>query len=147
MWAASELRDRTQRTAVVAALRHTAREDDFWAVRRSAVDAISSLPNADKVELLKRCSEDEHSEVRVTALRLLGDIEDAALAEFLQDRFRTEDSYKAQTEALRALGKSRSRSSIPLLREAAVMESPRNMIRDAAEQALETIQLPGADAP
>ena len=85
--------------------------------------------------------------MRVTALRLLGDIEDAALAEFLQDRFRTEDSYKAQTEALRALGKSRSRSSIPLLREAAVMESPRNMIRDAAEQALETIQLPGADAP
>ena len=31
MWAASELRDRTQRTAVIAALRHTAREDDFWA--------------------------------------------------------------------------------------------------------------------
>lgn len=140
MWAASELSDRTHNQDVIVALRRSARQDGFWAVRRNAIQAIASSRNAVEVELLKRSSEDEHPEVRAAALKSLGELRDASLAQFLQDRFRKEDSYKAQAEALRALGKSGSSSSIPLLREATAMRSPRNVIRDAAESALEAIQ-------
>lgn len=140
MWAASELSGRTHDQDVIVALRRSARQDGFWAVRRNAIQAIASSRSAVEVELLKRSSEDEHPAVRAAALKSLGELRDASLAQFLQDRFRKEDSYKAQAEALRALGKSGSSSSIPLLREATAMRSPRNVIRDAAERALEAIQ-------
>ena len=140
MWAASELSDRTQDQDVIAALRRSARQDRFWAVRRNAIQAIPSSRNDIEVEFLKRRSEDENSQVRATALKSLGELRDASLSQFLRDRFRKEDSYKAQAEALRALGKSGSSSSILLLRQATAMSSPRNLIRDAAERALEAIQ-------
>ncbi len=140
MWAASQLGDRTQDQDVVVALRRSSRRDPSWAVRRSAVQAAASSRDGDEVEWLKQTSEDEHPAVRAAALKSLGELKDVSLTQFLQDRFRKEDSYKAQAEALRALGKSGNSSSIPLLREATAMSSPRNIIRDAAERALEEIQ-------
>ena len=140
MWAASQLSEHVHEQDVIVALRRRVRQDEFWAVRRSAVQAIGSSRDAVEIDLLKRASEDERAEVRAAALRALGELRDATLTEFLQDRFRKEDSYKAQAEALRALGKSGSDSSIPLLREAIAMKSPRNVIQNAAEAALATLR-------
>jgi aminopeptidase N len=140
MWAASQLSEHVHEQDVIVALRRSVRQDEFWAVRRSAVQAIASSRDAVEIDLLKQASEDERAEVRAAALRGLGDLRDATLTEFLQDRFRKEDSYKAQAEALRALGKSGSNSSIPLLREAIAMKSPRNVIQNAAKTALATLR-------
>jgi aminopeptidase N len=139
MWAALELSGQTHRSDVMAALRLSARKDAVWAVRRNAIQAIAAAPGAD-VGFLQLRSEDEHPEVRSAAMRALGDRKDGSLARFFEERFRQEDSYKVQAEALRALGKCGDRSSLPLLREAAAMRSPRNIIRNAAEWALGTIQ-------
>ena len=63
--------------------------------------------------------------------------QNAGLVVFFQTRFAEDDSYVAQAEALRSLGKQGDASVIPFLEEAARMKSPRNVVRNAATWALE----------
>ena len=127
MWAAAEIGDQP-------ALRKTARSDPFWGVRRAALEALGE---AASVELLKAGALDENSKVRVVALRLLGERERVELAAFFIDRFEGDDSYLAQAEAVRALGKVADASSRSFLERAAAMDSPRDVIASAARAALE----------
>jgi aminopeptidase N len=62
------------------------------------------------------------------------------LVAFFKERFETEDSYLAQAEALRSIGKCGDQSQIPFLEEAAQMKSYRNVIKRTAESAIKTIQ-------
>ena len=135
-WAVSELSAFVDDPAVVAALLHRAAEDDFWHVRRTAVEQIGALWDPAHVAFLKQRAGDPNSQVRAAALRLLGDREDAALVDFFKTRFDEDDSYVAQAEALRSLGKCGDAAVIPFLEEAATMASPRNVIRTAAAWAL-----------
>ena len=59
---------------------------------------------------------------------------DAALAGFFAERYRAEDSYVAQAEAVRALGKLGTGRD--LLRETAGMKSPNDVVGTAAREAL-----------
>jgi aminopeptidase N len=59
---------------------------------------------------------------------------------FLKERFEKDDSYLAQAEALRSIGKCGDSSQIPFLKEAAQMKSYRNVIRRAAEAAIKAIK-------
>jgi aminopeptidase N len=128
--AIAALRSQAGNPTVAAALRQSAAKDPQWAVRR---DAILALPK-DAVFLRARAI-DSVSAVRATALKALGDLRDASLAPFFEERLRVEDSYLAQAEAVRALGKTGTRSA--LLREAVTMPSPGDLIAKAARAALE----------
>jgi aminopeptidase N len=140
MWAASELKPHTADRRVIEALRRRAREDSFWAVRREALESLAAVKDPAQVAFLMERSLDPKSDVRAAALRILGDRKDRSLAGFFAERFRAEASYVAQAEALRSIGKCGDASSLPLLREAARMKSPRNMLAGAAGQALKSIQ-------
>lgn len=126
--AAAVLRPLDTDPSVAAALRKAAESDPFWAVRRDA------LPPADIAFLRARAVADETSAVRVAALAALNRLKDASLASFFEERFRKEDSYLAQAEAVRALGKLGA--SEALLREAEAMKSPNDVIGNAAREAL-----------
>ena len=128
LWAARQLKDR----GAEAALRRAAREDGFWAVRRAAVESAEGDSG-----FFRKCAADSKSDVRAAALRRLGGMMESA---FLAERFRLEDSYRAQAEALRALGRTGDRSRMPLLKEAAQMKSPRGILQRAAEEALRQLQ-------
>lgn len=128
LWAARQLRGR----GAEAALRAAAREDGFWAVRRAAVESAEG-----DAGFFRQCAADAKSGVRAAALRRLGGPRESA---FLAERFRLEDSYLAQAEALRAIGRTGDRSRIPLLKEAAQMKSPRGILQRAAEDALRQLQ-------
>ena len=54
-------------------------------------------------------------------------------------QFKEDDSYLAQAEALSAIGKCGDRSHLSFLKEAAKMESPRNVIKRAADGAIKEI--------
>ena len=58
---------------------------------------------------------------------------------FFRDRFASDSSYQVQAEALRAIGRSGRRDQLAFLRQAAEMDSPRDVIRAAAEWAIEEI--------
>jgi aminopeptidase N len=55
------------------------------------------------------------------------------------ERFQKDDSYLAQAEALRALGASGDPNVAEFLRKAAAIDSPRNILKEAAGVALDEI--------
>ena len=128
MDAASALKPFAADPQVATALRKSAADDPFWAVRREA------LFPAGGGFLRLRATQDRSSAVRTAALATLGQLHDASLALFFEERFRADDSYLAQAEAVRALGKLGGRTA--LLREAAAMKSPNDVVAAAAREAL-----------
>ncbi len=139
MWAASELVKFEGNSLVVAELTDRMQNDPFWAVRRSALEALCKLNVNMNVELLKKMCNDKNSKVRTTAIRILGDTRDSELVSFFKDQFKTDDSYVAQAEALRSIGKCGNQSQISYLEDVAKMKSPRNVIKQAADWALKEL--------
>jgi aminopeptidase N len=140
IWAASQLKNFADDSRVVASLLKSATSDPFWAVRRSTVEIIGSLQKDAHMAFFKTACQDRHSRVRVAALKALGDFKRRNLAGFFKKRFEKDDSYLAQAEALRALGKCGDRSVIAFLQRAAKMKSPRHVIQTAAQSALGEIE-------
>jgi aminopeptidase N len=140
MWAASELGGRERTESIEAALRKSAQKDEFWAVRQAAVNAVVARPAAAQREFLLTRLGDKHQQVRTAALAALGEGGHCERPEFFAEQFEKEDSYVAQAEALRSLGRCDAVGSVPLLRRAAEMDSPREIIRRAAEWALQEVR-------
>jgi aminopeptidase N len=139
-WAASQLIKHIDGAEVAEALIMSARIDDFWAVRQSAVETLAEMKREEDMAFFKEKCTDKKSRVRAAALRVLGNYEKVDLLSFLKERFEEEDSYLAQAEALRAIGKCGDPSHIPFLGKAAQMMSYRNVIKRAAESAIKNIR-------
>ena len=116
-----------------------ARDDPFWAVRLAALETIATADRQESIELFRTAAADASSRVRRAAIRILGGTDDPALVQFFHDRFTADDSYQVQAEALRAIGRTGDRSQLPFLHRASEMPSHRDVIRRAAESAIEEI--------
>jgi aminopeptidase N len=139
-WAASELARFGDDSRTINVLIDRAQNDAFWAVRQSAVETLGSLKKTEHIGVFKEKCTDENSKVRVSALRILGDYEDPKLVALFKKRFKDDDSYLAQAEALRSIGKSGNRSQLSFLHKAAQIRSPRNVIQRAADWAIKRIE-------
>jgi aminopeptidase N len=138
-WAVRELDGRAGEPAVREVLGAVAVEDSFWAVRLAALDVLAEATDDRADGLLRNAALDSSSRVRRTAIRLLGEGGDSGLIPFFQERFGQDDSYLVQAEALRAIGKSGDGRHLNFLREAVGVPSHRDVIREAAEWAIEEI--------
>jgi aminopeptidase N len=118
------------------ALAASAQSDPFWAVRRSAIEALGKLTDSRMTAVFRKTCLDAHSSVRTAALAALGDLKDRSLAEFFKDRFAKDQSDLVKAEALRALGKTADESVIPFLEQSASIASHRDMVKRAATQAV-----------
>jgi len=76
----------------------------------------------------------------VSAMRILGDYKVPELVSFFKERFEKDDSYLAQAEALKSIGKCGDKSQIAFLENAAKLKSPRNVIAQAAGRAIKEIR-------
>ena len=140
MWAASELIKYREKPEAVKGLKESAVKDKFWAVRRSAAETLGKINNIEHTGLFQDICRDNNSKVRTAALKVLGDYNDPGLVVFFRKRFKEDNSYLAQAEALRSLGKCGDRSQLSFLQEAAGMTSPRDVIKRAAAWAREKIK-------
>jgi len=138
-WAVRELSDFGEHSGVADELAAMAREDPFWAVRVAAVETLASVKGRNWEMQFRAAASDARSEVRRAAIRGLGGAEDATLVPFFRDRFISDNSYQVQAEALRAIGRRGNRDQLDFLRQASGMDSPRDVIRVAAEWAIEEI--------
>jgi len=116
-----------------------AQSDPFWAVRRSAIESLGKLAGPRVQEVLKKTCLEVHSSVRTASLVALGDSKDRSLIGFYQERFTKDESQLVKAEALRALGKTGDPSVVPFLEKSASVPSYRDMIRNAATQALKQV--------
>jgi aminopeptidase N len=140
MWAASELERFKDDPKAMDSLVNSAKTDRFWAVRRNAVQTLSTFSSDSYIPLFKEKCLDKSSKVRTAALAALANYKRAAFVPFLKERFKQDDSYLAQAEALKALGKCGDKSVVPFLEKASQMTSPRDIIRRAAQQALKELR-------
>ena len=140
MWAATQLSQHLENSRATTALRQSAVQDPFWAVREKALVGLTPSLGINDVTFLKERALDPKSAVRAAALRALGNLHDHSLESFFQDRFNRDNSYVAEAEALRSIGKSADSSAIQFLKDASQVRSPGNIIHSAAEEAIKTMQ-------
>ena len=139
MGAATELLRFKDDPRTFDALSASAQSDPFWAVRRSAIDALGQLPDARRQAALRKTCLDRSSTVRTASLAALGNLKDQALVEFFKERFANDDSELVKAEALRALGKTGDPGVIPFVQKAVATPSHRNLVGNAAAQALKQL--------
>ena len=123
-----------------AALAASIGSDPFWAVRKSAVEALARSASGSRTAVLKRAVRDADARVRAAALAALGDLRDRALLGFFEERFDADSSDRVRAEALAAIGKAGDPSAVPFLRRAAAVPSYRHMVRGAAEAAIKLLE-------
>jgi len=138
-WAVRELGRSGSDARVAEELAMIAGEDSFWAVRLAALETIAAADGRAATELFQTAATDANSQVRRGAIRILGGMDDQALVPFLRSRFADDDSYQVQAEALLAIGRSGDQSQLGFLQLATEMASYRDVIRRAAERAIEEL--------
>ncbi|MFH0946519.1 MAG: M1 family aminopeptidase [Planctomycetota bacterium] len=138
-WAAGELRRFCDDPEVVVCLTECARTDPFWAVRRTAVETLHGVRPGGHDDLFRTLVADPSSKVRVAALHSLAASGRGELLSLFRERFEQDDSYLAQVEALRGIGRVGGREDLPFLKRAAAMPSPRGVVTQAAKQAIAEI--------
>jgi aminopeptidase N len=141
MWAAVELVKYKDDSRAEKSLTERATNDVFWAVRNSALESWIQTVSEVDVDFLKKCCRDKNSKVRTTAIRLLGDTGDSELISFYKEMYIRDDSYLVQAETVKSIGKSGDNSQILFLEKLAESDSPRNIIKRAAEWAIDQLRL------
>lgn len=139
MWAASQLSQHLADSHAIGALRQSAVDDPFWAVRKKALQALAPSLGISDTAFLERRALDPKSAVRVAALRELGDLHELSLEPYFQDRYEKDNSYLAEAESLRAIGKLKDPSAIHFLQSASQVKSPDNLIHAAAQSAIQML--------
>ncbi|MBP7706519.1 MAG: M1 family metallopeptidase [Candidatus Aminicenantes bacterium] len=139
MDAAAALPDFKDDPRTEAALATSLRSDPFWAVRKSAVEALARSTAKSRMAVLKGGVRDADPRVRAAALAALGDLRDRALIGLFKERFDGDPSDRVRAEALTAIGKAGDPSNVPFLRRAAAVPSYRHMVRRAAEAAIKLL--------
>lgn len=140
MWTSRKLGKFQNNPEVQDVLKKISQKDPFWAVRKAALETMGSWEDPSFISFFKNQCLDSNSRVRSAALAALGDFGKKELANFFKERFQKEDSYLAQAEALRALGKTGDKDQIPFLKKAMNIPSYRDILKKAAEDALQLLQ-------
>jgi aminopeptidase N len=70
-WAASELAEFQDDLMAMRGLKDRAQNDEFWAVRRSAIETLGTLKKREHLSLFKEKCADKNSKVRVAALGIV----------------------------------------------------------------------------
>jgi HEAT repeat protein len=107
----------------------------FWAVRQAALENIGKYPDEKSLDLFKACLKDNNSKVRVSAIRILGDLKDPKLIKLFEKAFSTANSYAVQSESLRSIGKCGNTKQLTFIKEAESIKSWRNVVRKAVTEA------------
>jgi aminopeptidase N len=116
-----------------------ATHDAFWAVRQAALENAGRYPGEKSVELFKLCLKDENSKVRLSAIRLLGDLKDPKMIKLFENIFKSEDSYAIKAESLRSIGKCGGKQQLSFLKAAQSDKSYGNVVGKASTEAIAII--------
>lgn len=135
LWAIDELKTFSNSQKTTDTWSDLAVNDKFWAVREAAIRNLSEF-HILKKELFHTACGDKNSKVRVAAIKALGESGDKSLVGQFTKIFETDDSYLVMAEALLAIGKTGTKSSLGFLKEAEKVGSPRDLVKNAAEKAI-----------
>jgi len=142
LWAIDQLKAFHDSPKTIQKWTELAKQDEFWAVREAAVQCLSEFHRISSKAVFLETSRDRNSKVRAASINALGKIKDPALLGNFRRIYETDESYLVKAQALIAIGETGNSSQLRFLSEAAKVRSPRNTIKNAAEQAMELIRNP-----
>jgi aminopeptidase N len=139
--AAIELKARKSE-AMTKALAQAATKDKFYGVRLEATQALAEIKTDAAKAALLEVLKDSNSQVRRIAIKGLGDLNDAGLADTFINIINTDQSYFAIADAARALGQTDSPKAFEALLVASKMDSWQGTIRTGAIAGLAALRDP-----
>lgn len=127
--AARALKEHTA-DAVVEALQKTAMSD-FWGVAAEAARTMGNIRTDRAYAALKECLVVKHPKARRAVVKALGEFRRHETIEALRPHMR-EESYFVESEALTAVGKTRSGEAVPILKRGVETTSFQNVVAQGA---------------
>ncbi|MFC2128771.1 M1 family aminopeptidase [Bacteroidota bacterium] len=140
LWAVNELGSYGENQTAVDLWSDRAVNDSFWAIRRAALLKLGQYSLKENIKLIIAATKDENSKVRQSAIRLLGNLKDPSMVKLFKNVYKSDDSYVVQAEAIRSIGKISSKRQLVFLKEAATRKSHRNIVGNAANEAIKKIK-------
>jgi aminopeptidase N len=142
LWAIDQLKSFHSSPKTIQKWTELAMTDPFWAVREAAVQTISEFNGSSSKAIFLQTIGDSNSKVRAASIKALGEINEPSMVGKFRNIYETDDSYLVMAEAIIAIGKNGNKSHLGFLDQAAKVRSPRNTLKNAAEQAIEMIRNP-----
>nr|MBI1232116.1 aminopeptidase [Cytophagales bacterium] len=140
LWAVDQLKAFQDSPKTIQKWTELAKQDEFWAVREAAVQLLSEFHRNSSKAVLLEAGSDRNSKVRAAAVNALGQLSDPAMLGEFRRIYETDESYLVKAQALIAIGENGNQSQLKFLTEASKVRSPRNTLKNAAEQAIELIR-------
>jgi aminopeptidase N len=139
LWAVNELTDYRESQKTAGVWKEIALNDTFWAVRESAVKQLATLNQSQFRSIFNDALNDKNSKVRAAALIALADVEKKDIIPLCRKTFETDESYLVLAEAVKLIGKFGDESQLTFLQNARKMNSARDVVSRAADQAINMI--------
>jgi aminopeptidase N len=140
LWAIDQLKAFQSSPKTIQKWTELATNDDFWAVREAAIQNLSEFYGSSSKDSFLQAISDTNSKVRAASVKALGQLKDPSMIGDFRRIYETDESYLVKAQALIAIGENGNQSQLRFLTEASKVRSPRNTLKNAAEQAIESIR-------
>ncbi|RPH72168.1 HEAT repeat domain-containing protein, partial [bacterium] len=129
--AARSLKDKSS-DAVIDALKDAVLQDKFWGVAIEAAKTLGSFRTDYAYEVLKKCLSVKHPKARRAVVKAMGEFKKVETLELLRPVLQKDESYFVESEAAMAIGKTKSRLAIPILKKATLTVSFQEVVAQGA---------------
>lgn len=129
--AARALKDKSS-DAVIDALKDAVLHDKFWGVAAEAAKALGAIRTDYAYEALKKCLSVKHPKARRAVVKAIGEFKKEETLELLRPVLQKDESYFVESEAATAIGKTRVRQAIPILKKATATNTFQNIVAQGA---------------
>lgn len=118
--------------ASIDALQETILHGKFWGVAAEAAKSLGLIRTDYAYDALKKCLHVRHPKARRAVVRAIGEFRKEESVDLLKPALNGDESYFVESEAATAIGKSKSKQAIAILKKAAETTSFQNIIAQGA---------------
>lgn len=129
--AARSLKDKSS-DAVIDALKDAVLQDRFWGVAAEAAKTLGAIRTDNAYQALKKCVLVRHPKARRAVIKAMGEFKKEETLELLRPVLQKDESYFVESEAATAIGKTKSRLAIPILKKATLTDTFQNVVAQGA---------------
>jgi aminopeptidase N len=129
--AARALKDKSS-DAVIDALKDAVLHDKFWGVAAEAAKGLGAIRTDYAYEALKKCLSVKHPKARRAVVKAIGEFKKEETLELLRPVLQKDESYFVESEAATAIGKTRVKQAIPILKKATATNTFQNIVAQGA---------------
>jgi aminopeptidase N len=129
--AARALKDKSS-DAVIDALTKAVLHDEFWGVSAEAAKSLGAVKTSYAYEALKDCLVVKHPKIRRAVVKAIGEFKKEESLELIRPLLQDDGSYFVKSEAATAIGKTKSKSAIAILKKATETTTFQNIVAQGA---------------